>query len=177
MPLDLFQFFFSWSFLLLHPFLLFWLHVGHYVWETLEVLSDAVFSRVSPDADLQWEQSCLFTQTWVTWGWGVLVSWVSAAFTHLPPPTPGRSPLVSPSGSLGCLPGPLLLGRSWSPPSVSWAPQGDWYSVLSQFGQTVGYVFCASLFLGSLVSNIQTDLSGPCSNFCLPSPRNCPELC
>ena len=63
MPLDLFQFFFSWSFLLLHPFLLFWLHVGHYVWETLEVLSDAVFSRVSPDADLQWEQSCLFTQT------------------------------------------------------------------------------------------------------------------
>ena len=45
-------------------------------------------------------------RVWVTWGWGVLVSWVSAAFTHLPPLTPGRSPPASPSGSLGCLPWP-----------------------------------------------------------------------
>ena len=87
--LDLTQFFFSWSCLLLHPFLFFWLHVGHYVWKTLEVLSDAVFSRVSSDADLQWGESCLFTQGLRDLRLGVPVSSVSAAFTHLPP-NPGE---------------------------------------------------------------------------------------
>ena len=48
--------------MLLHPFLLCWLHVGHYVWKTLEVLSDAVFSRLSSDVDLLWGQSSVFTQ-------------------------------------------------------------------------------------------------------------------
>ena len=91
--------------MLLHPFLLLWLHVGHYVWKTLEVLSDAAFSRVSSDTHVQWEQSCLFT--WglrdLRLGRGRCPCKLSLSSLHPPSiTTPGRSFPASRSGSLGC---------------------------------------------------------------------------
>ena len=133
-------FFFSWSCLLLHPLLLFWLHVGHYVWKTLEVLSDAVFSRVSSDTDLQWGQSCLFTQGLRDLRLGVPCK-LSFGSLHPPfPPSPGRSFPASPSGSLGCLPGPPSSQQVLKP-TICLLSTTRWQIVLNQFGQSVGYIF------------------------------------
>ena len=88
------------------PSFAFLLARGHYVWKTLEVLSDAAFSRVSSDADLQWGQSCLFTQGLRDLRLGCLCK-LSLSSLHPPSPlTPERSPPAFPSGSLGCLPWP-----------------------------------------------------------------------
>ena len=137
---SVFFFFFSWSCLLLHPLLLFWLHVGHYVWKTLEVLSDAVFSRVSSDTDLQWGQSCLFTQGLRDLRLGVPCK-LSFSSLHPPfPPSPGRSFPASPSGSLGCLPGPPSSQQVLKP-TICLLSTTRWQIVLNQFGQSVGYIF------------------------------------
>ena len=107
MPLDLFQFFFFWSCLLLHPFLLCWLHVGHYVWKTLEVLSDAVFSRLSSDVDLLWGQSSVFTQGLSHLRLGgpckLSLSSLHPPSQHLPPPRP--DPREEPSSNSVWKPG------------------------------------------------------------------------
>ena len=152
--------------MLLHPLLLLWLHVGHYVWKTLEVLSDAAFSRVSSDADLQWGQSCLFTQGLRDLRLGVPCK-LSLSSLHPPsPPTPGSFPASPVSGSLGCLPGPPP-SRQVLKPTVS----PEHHEVTdSQRSAGLGRV------LGTF-SDIQTDLSGLRSTFCLHSPRNPPELC
>ena len=109
-------------------------------------------------------------RAWGTWGLGVLVSSVSAAFTHLPPPTPGRSFPASPvSGSLGWLPGPPLLGRSWSPPSLlstmRWlivSPQPVWAECWVRF-LTSGLTrqACARLFVSTAQGTLQSCVSQP----------------
>ena len=50
MPPDLVQLFFSWSCLLLHFSLLYWLHVGHYVWKT--ILRNRFLEQDNKDDDL-----------------------------------------------------------------------------------------------------------------------------
>ena len=180
------QFFFSWSCLLLHPLLLLWLHVGHYVWKTLEVLSDAAFSRVSSDADLQWGQSCLFTQGLRDLRLGGPFK-LSLSSLHPPsPPTPGRSFPASPvSGSLGCLPGPRVLGRSWSPPSLlstrRWlivSAQPVWAECWVRFlTSRLTRQACAWLFVSTAQGTLQSCVSQPPLLDFFPSFSSQSQLC
>ena len=113
-------------------------------------------------------------KAWGTWGWGVLVSSVSAAFTHLPPDSQ-EEPSSIPVWRLDCLPGPLL-GRSWSPQSPEHR-EGTDAQRSAGLGRVLGTCSVPPFFLGSLVSDVQPDLSGLHSNFCLPSPGSRPEPC
>lgn len=152
--------------MLLHPLLLVWLHVGHYVWKTLEVLSDAAFSRVSSDADLQWGQSCLFTQGLRDLRLGGPFK-LSLSSLHPPsPPTPGRLSSVSSVWKPG-VPPRAPRSRQVLKPTVS--PEHQEVTD-SQRSAGLGRV------LGTF-SDIRTDSSGLRLTFCLHSPRNPPELC
>ena len=151
--------------MLLHPLLLFWLHVGHYVWKTLEVLSDAAFSRVSSDAELQWEQSCLFTQGLRDLRLG---GPCKLSLSSLHPPsslTPGSFP-ASRSEAGGAFQGPPF---SAGPEAHCLSPEHHEVTD-TQCSAGLGRVL-------GMFSDIRTDSSGLRSIFCLHSPRNPPELC
>ena len=153
--------------MLLHPLLLFWLHVGHYVWKTLEVLSDAAFSRVSSDADLQWGQSCLFTQGLRDLRLGGPCK-LSLSRLHPPSPSDPREELSS-------------VSSVWKPGVAPRAPPSRQVlkpTVSPEHHEVTDSQPSAGLgrVLGTF-SDIRTDSSGLRSTFCLHSPRNPPELC
>ena len=96
---------------------------------------------------------------------GVLINSVSAAFTHLPP-----SPREEPSSI--SIWKPEVLPRappSWQVLAHRLSPEHNEVTD-TQHSAGLGRVF-------GTFSDIWTDLSGLHSNFCLPSPRNRPELC
>ena len=153
--------------MLLHPLLLFWLRVEHYVWKTLEVLSDAAFSRVSSDAELQWGQSCLFTQGLRDLRLGGPCKLSLSSFHPPSPPTQG--------GAFQRLQRLEAWGASQGP-TFSAGPEAHCLS--PEHHEVTDTQRSASLgrVLGTF-SDIQTDSSGLRSIFCLHSPRNPPELC
>ena len=134
-------------------------------------------SPVSSDADLQWGQSSLFTQGLRDLRLG---GPCKLSLSSLHPPSP------RPQGGAFQHLGLEAWGASQGPPFLA-DPEAHRLSPehhevtdtqhSASLGRVLGTCSVPPFFLGSLVSDVQPDLSGLHSNFCLPSPGSLPEPC
>ena len=121
------------------------------------------------------------------WGtWGLDPFKLSLSSLHPPsPPTPGSFPASPVSGSLGCLPGPPLLGRSWSP--LSLLSTTRWLIVSVQLVWAECWVrfltsrltcqACARLFVSTAQGTLQSCVSQPPLLDFFPSFSSQSQLC